>query len=212
MLFMQTVEPVGLRGRKRQETRARLEQAAVSLVVRDGLEHATICAISDLADVSPRTFFNYFESKEDAVLGLSTMKLSDESFAGLLERNDGTPLVEAVIDLMMAALGSSIMEPATRASRIEILRRYPELLARQMVQLNRMHRQLVSAVVQLLDTNAAAGSPTTSEATADTLLALCGGAIRVAVREWVADGRDSDEQQLQQRAAELVREVSRTIQ
>ena len=53
-----------------QETRARLEEAAVTLVLRDGLEQTTIGTISELADVSPRTFFNYFDSKDSAILGL----------------------------------------------------------------------------------------------------------------------------------------------
>ena len=53
-------EHIGLRDRKREETRSRLESAAVTLVLRDGLEHATVDSISAMADVSSRTFFNYF--------------------------------------------------------------------------------------------------------------------------------------------------------
>src|SRR3954470_14712623 len=63
-------ETVGLRERKRRATRAQLERAAVLLVQEVGLEHATVDAICAAVPVSPRTFFNYFESKEDAVLGV----------------------------------------------------------------------------------------------------------------------------------------------
>ena len=65
-----TTAPMGLRERKRAQTRHRLEEAAVGLALRDGLDKVTIDAISERADVSPRTFFNYFDSKEDAILGV----------------------------------------------------------------------------------------------------------------------------------------------
>ena len=51
MHTMNVGEKTGLRDRKRRETRARLEEAAVTLVLRDGLEQTTIGTISELADV-----------------------------------------------------------------------------------------------------------------------------------------------------------------
>ena len=61
---------LGLRERKRAQTRRRLEEAAIDLALRDGLDQVTIEAITERADVSRRTFFNYFDSKDDAILGL----------------------------------------------------------------------------------------------------------------------------------------------
>ena len=67
---------IGLRERKRAQTRRRLEEAAIGLALRDGLDKVTIDAISERADVSPRTFFNYFDSKDDAILGVSPPDVS----------------------------------------------------------------------------------------------------------------------------------------
>lgn len=58
----------GLRERRRRETTALIHQAAVHCVERDGLEATTVARISEMAGISPRTFFRYFSSKEAAIL------------------------------------------------------------------------------------------------------------------------------------------------
>ncbi|MES1212507.1 MAG: helix-turn-helix domain-containing protein, partial [Leifsonia sp.] len=57
----------GLRERKRLATRRAILLAAITVVRERGLEAATVDEIARIADVSPRTFFNYFSSKEEAI-------------------------------------------------------------------------------------------------------------------------------------------------
>lgn len=76
---MGDIQKISLQDRKCHETRARLEDAAVTLVLRDGLEHTPVDAISELADDSPRTFFNYFDSKESAIMGLRQLEINDDT-------------------------------------------------------------------------------------------------------------------------------------
>jgi len=57
------------RDRKKRATRDALRIAALKLVAERGLAHVTVEDISDAVDVSSRTFFNYFPSKEAAVIG-----------------------------------------------------------------------------------------------------------------------------------------------
>lgn len=60
----------GLRERKKQQTRQAIHESALRLVDDNGLEATTIERICEAADISPRTFFNYYPSKAAAVLGL----------------------------------------------------------------------------------------------------------------------------------------------
>src|SRR3954454_18038156 len=60
----------GLRERKKLATRLALHEAALQLVAERGLEHVSVDDIASRADVSPRTFFNYFPTKDDAVVGI----------------------------------------------------------------------------------------------------------------------------------------------
>ncbi len=59
----------GRRERKKRETRAALAAAALRLALEKGPDHVTVEEISEAADVSVRTFFNYFPHKEHAILG-----------------------------------------------------------------------------------------------------------------------------------------------
>jgi AcrR family transcriptional regulator len=60
-------EPRGLRERKKLKARRELERVALELFSGKGFDQTTIREIADAADMSPRTFFRYFSSKEEVI-------------------------------------------------------------------------------------------------------------------------------------------------
>jgi AcrR family transcriptional regulator len=80
----------GLRERKRAQTFAALQDAAQRLVAERGLDAVTVEQIATAAEVSPRTFFNYFDSKHAAVVDPAP-GVADAFAAALAARPAGEP-------------------------------------------------------------------------------------------------------------------------
>jgi AcrR family transcriptional regulator len=180
---MQTSE-LGLRERKRVETRDRLESAAVTLVLRDGLERATIDAICETADVSSRTFFNYFDSKEDAILGLQYSAITDDAVSEIIASHRGADPVELIVRLMFGVLDPTINSTTLFTSRVAIMKKHPQLLGRVANQIQRMNEQLMNAIRPILRDvpGFADEDPASAEFSVDVVLSLCSEAKRPSRR------------------------------
>ena len=85
----------GLRERKKQATRLALGTAALRLTSRRGLDKVRVEEIAAAADVSLRTFNNYFSSKEEAIVSLPVDRASRIGTA-LDARPPAEPLAEAL--------------------------------------------------------------------------------------------------------------------
>ncbi|WP_417801251.1 TetR/AcrR family transcriptional regulator [Streptomyces chlorus] len=119
----------GLRGRKKRETRAALVAAAVRLAAEHGAENVTVDAISEAVGVSPRTFFNYFDSRDEAFVMVGAESGVRVRQAVLAAPADVSPLV-ALRDALAAELGEVEQQHELWRLYSEVLRRSPHLLAR----------------------------------------------------------------------------------
>lgn len=88
----------GRRERKKQRTREALIDAAFRLFQQKGFEATTVEEIADEVDVSSRTFFRYFASKEDVVL-----TFQEEQFATILETLAARPTEEPLMTALRHA-------------------------------------------------------------------------------------------------------------
>lgn len=143
----------GVRERKKSERRGEFVRTAQSLVAQRGLECVTVLDICEEVGVSERTFFNYFATKEDAVLGLALggseveLELAEEFVAGgptgelLL---DGVALVTPYLR-DDARLGGR--EGLRFLAQHRILAREPRLLARMMVWAEQQRARVTDLVV-----------------------------------------------------------------
>jgi AcrR family transcriptional regulator len=166
----------GLRERKKLATRAALHSAALRLGVERGVEHVTVEDIAAAADVSPRTFFNYFSSKEEAFV------------ADDLER--GRRFVEAVacapedVDLWtllhgtaVEVLGTSDVPAREQALKEQLVRESPAVVAQVLETFTRLEEQLVAE----LRRRSPSGSPLAARLMANAVTA----AVRAAARTWM---------------------------
>ncbi|PUB31770.1 TetR family transcriptional regulator [Promicromonospora sp. AC04] len=132
----------GLRERKKLARRAALIDAAQQLVAEHGLDAVTVEMISAEAGVSARTFFNYFESKDDAVLGAEDTGLSEDVVRTFV---DGGPTGKLLTDLRV--LVASLLAPAGEAHdrvvrAMDLMQQEPRLLQRHVVWMDRHKTRL----------------------------------------------------------------------
>jgi AcrR family transcriptional regulator len=121
--------PVPLRQRKRARTRAALIAAALELFERQGYEATTIDEIAAAADVSPRTFFRYFSTKEDVAFGDD---VGPEIIELLAARPADEPILESVRSVVADSLALvSAEDREALLARLRIVYRTPSLRARR---------------------------------------------------------------------------------
>lgn len=114
---------LGLRERKKQQTRRAIHEAAFRLIDERGLEATTVEQICVAAEVSSRTFFNYFSSKTAAALELPTPVITAESAARF--RAASGSLIDAIADLV----GHNSMLGASHGRMKKLITHRPELVA-----------------------------------------------------------------------------------
>src|SRR5687767_2661639 len=96
----------GLRERKKADTHDAIRVAAADLFLRDGFERTTMEAVADAANVSVRTVFRYFPTKEDLVFGDAEADLAD--FRELLDTRPADEPVMASVRAVVEILAGRI--------------------------------------------------------------------------------------------------------
>jgi AcrR family transcriptional regulator len=147
---------LGRRERKKRATRLALKAAALELVSERGFANVTVEDIADKVDVSVRTFFNYFPTKEAAVVGEDPSLIEEmkELLIGLPPQLTPLDTLEAVLIARIRAIGEDFdhsgEDRAVMLRRLEIVKSQPEVLAAYSKHLFGLERQLAEALLERL--------------------------------------------------------------
>ncbi len=139
-----TTTGAGLRERKKQRTRQALVDAAMALFSTKGYEETTIAELAAAADVSPRTFFSYFASKEEILFADTPLKLqiSGDVLSEPLPGERPVQLLLRAFDSVLSADTDLLGQP--QRVRAELILRTPGLQAHAL-------REVVSGQRNLAD-------------------------------------------------------------
>ncbi|MGC9540107.1 TetR/AcrR family transcriptional regulator [Streptomyces sp. UG1] len=98
---MTTPPPPGLRERKKRATREALREAALRLALERGPDQVRVEDIAEAAGVSPRTYNNYFASREQAIVSAVTADREVRIAAAVAARPAGVRLADAVTEAVV---------------------------------------------------------------------------------------------------------------
>ncbi|MEU7207991.1 helix-turn-helix domain-containing protein [Streptomyces sp. NPDC044989] len=186
----------GLRERKKRATRAALAEAAVRLAAEHGAEKVTVEAISAAAGVSVRTFFNYFDSRDDAFVVVDADAGARMRRAVLDAPAELSPL-EALREAMEAELAEAEQQHELWRLHAKVLHASPHLLARGVGAHMAAEADLADAIAERLrgvggtsgpGSGAGPGSVTGpgSGLYPRLLAAVAGAAVRTSMDHWSA--------------------------
>jgi AcrR family transcriptional regulator len=152
----ETEPPVSLRERKKQATRRLLRRVALGLVAERGLANVTVEDIAEAAEVSPRTFFNYFPSKEAVLFGGDPDRAA-QLREGVATRAPGEPAIavlRAVLaqdaEVMADELRSLGGDPADWLRRMKMARTDPLVRAAHAAQMAMLERAIAEGIAARL--------------------------------------------------------------
>jgi AcrR family transcriptional regulator len=123
-----TVPKPGLREKKQRETRQRIAETGLQLFIAHGYESTTLDAIAAAADISRRTFFSYFKSKEEILLVWQN-GLWETMRADLLTASPATAPLDAVRDAFIRHISRYTTDEMIAIDRL--IRSNPSLMARK---------------------------------------------------------------------------------
>lgn len=169
-------DALGLRERKKLETRRTLIRSAFALCTERGIDAVTVADIAAGANVSTRTFFNYFSSKEEAVLGGTGRA---ERFVELLAaRPDNAPLWEALRATLAQLLAEEDAPLRDLLAQMRLVSQSPTLFHQQMAIWGEMERVVVAEVARRVG-----ASP--QDLYPRLVVAAVVSAVRVATDHWL---------------------------
>lgn len=164
----------GLRQRKKDATRNALREAALRLALERGIENVRVEDIAGAAGVSPRTYNNYFPSRQHAIVAAVTAERETRIANAVAARPESVPLASAIID----AIIEQYTNPSNRDRELLLLITTESSLRDAFLHSAADLENPLTVVIQERMGNR-------NSTTARVLAASVAAAVRVALEEWV---------------------------
>jgi AcrR family transcriptional regulator len=177
-MTQENVEDLGLRERKKLETREKLGWAAMHLAAERGLENVRVEDIATAAGVSPRTFNNYFSSRAAAICAVAGDRAKRVGLA-LLARPAEEPLNVALTEAVLEEYLHGREPDKSGARQMRMVAHHPELRGEFLKGMDSMETDLAAAIAER------AGCDPDQDLYPLILAAAVTGAVRVATEKWL---------------------------
>lgn len=180
-------QPLSLRERKKRLAEATIEETALRLFLQRGYEQTSIQDIADAVLMSPRTFFRYFASKEEVLLGPMRAARSEALLA--LQRVAPAATPHAALRALFTHLARQYQKERTGfLLRYRVVTQTPSIASLFLFALVEAEPAICQALCAHLET-------TTDQNEIRFLVAIHMAALRVAIEEWLErdDNNDSGE-------------------
>lgn len=198
-----------LRERKREQTWTAIHQAAAQLALaHEQISDVSVDEIAERANISQRTFFNYFGSKEDAILG-QRPPVIDDATAAAFTLEEGDDLVEKVTLLVI-----SVFRQATAGSgpaqRRALMRRHPGLISRGMSHVEEVRHVVEDLVVERMTEQPRWRESADVDDATQLVVLIASAIMRVAIPKLLDASGPAEEAAILRDANALFQEIARS--
>lgn len=184
----------GLRERKKLERRRQIEDTALELFARDGFDATTVEMIAAACDIAPRTFFSYFDTKDDLVLADYTARLQR-----ILDAFAARPADEPAWKALQASFAAIAVDYESQAeqlrARFAIMATAPSVRARSL--------ELQLGWEFALAERLAARTDVADDAVAQLLAGTALAIMRTTLRQWLTSATGAHPPELMRRGFAL---------
>lgn len=179
---------LSVREEKHRATSLRVERNAVDLVLRHGFDAVTVDMICEASAISQRTFFNYFKTKDAAVIGAEPPTV-DEGKARVFIAGAETELLPELLALMTSTVMNVDFDEKLFADRFQVFGQNPRLMHKQMERMSRVTIEVAELVYLRLhragDSHGARADDAEMRERAALLTHAMFGVLRFVATRWV---------------------------
>jgi len=178
-------EHLSLRERKKQATREALSHAAWRLMLERGLSAVTPEAVAEAAEVSPRTFRNYFASREEAIIDGLVQRGGGSIPDEIRARPAGEPLWDSFMQVLPTAVTQLVGAREDLHLLMQVVNESPAMFAQHLVVFERSHTILTELIAERT------GTDIRRDLAPRLLAAAVGMALRTSVEIWAEGDVDA---------------------